>query len=253
MKPSTQALLLAVVFSSFGCSWVKEDTARIVPASIQDKRTKEQAKLQEKTRRGMTGNPVSYDLKGRTYFVLPTSKGFVSEGLASWYGPGFHGHETANGEIYDMHGLSAAHKTLPIPCKVRVTNLGNGKQIDLRINDRGPYYHDREIDLSLGAAKALDMDKLGTAKVKVEAIDNNEEPDRYYVQVSAYRKTDRAMAIAEAFRKRLERDRIAALLVEGREYYTLEVGPMASIEEISAVKDKLGRFGIKELFYTHIN
>lgn len=237
-----------------GCSALKENSAEsIIKPKKADAINNDLKTPQARSKRSITGNPVSYELKGKTYYVLPTSKGYVSEGIASWYGPGFHGHETANGEIFDMNELSAAHKTLPIPCKVRVTNLLNGKRIDLRINDRGPYYHDREIDLSLAAAKALDIDKTGTSQVKIEAIDNDDEPNEYFLQVSAYRKTERAKAIAESFKKRLEKDSIPALLVEGHEYYTLKAGPLLSMQDISIIKQKLNYLGIKELFYAHIN
>ena len=89
-------------------------------------------------------------------------------GEASWYGPGFHGHETANGETFDQKGMTAAHPSLPMGTKAEVTNLENGKKVEVTINDRGPYAKDRAIDLSSGAAKKLDMKKDGTAQVKIE-------------------------------------------------------------------------------------
>ncbi|MCM2679080.1 septal ring lytic transglycosylase RlpA family protein [Echinimonas agarilytica] len=98
------------------------------------------------------------------------AKGFTEVGHASWYGKKFHGHKTSNGEIYDMYAMSAAHKNLPIPTYVKVTRIDNGKQVIVRVNDRGPFHQGRVIDLSYAAAHKLDMLKSGTSKVKLEAI-----------------------------------------------------------------------------------
>ncbi|MBX9405343.1 septal ring lytic transglycosylase RlpA family protein [Pseudomonas baetica] len=112
-----------------------------------------------------------YTVLGKTYFPLQESKSYVASGTASWYGTKFHGQNTANGEVYDLYGMSAAHKTLPLPSYVRVTNLDNNKSVILRVNDRGPFYSDRIIDLSYAAAKKLGYAESGTARVKVEGID----------------------------------------------------------------------------------
>ena len=112
-----------------------------------------------------------YTVLGKTYFPLQESKTYVASGTASWYGTKFHGQNTANGEVYDLYGMSAAHKTLPLPSYVRVTNLDNNKAVILRVNDRGPFYSDRIIDLSYAAAKKLGYAETGTARVKVEGID----------------------------------------------------------------------------------
>ena len=116
-----------------------------------------------------TGNP--YRIDGRWYTPMPYVKSYDETGVASWYGKDFHGNHTANGEIYDMHALSAAHKTLPLPTLVRVTNLHNGKSVIVRVNDRGPFVKDRLIDLSYAAAKALDYDRNGTTHVRVQTLD----------------------------------------------------------------------------------
>lgn len=112
-----------------------------------------------------------YTVLGKTYFPLQESKTYVASGTASWYGTKFHGQNTANGEVYDLYGMSAAHKTLPLPSYVRVTNLDNNRSVILRVNDRGPFYSDRIIDLSYAAAKKLGYAEIGTARVKVEGID----------------------------------------------------------------------------------
>ena len=112
-----------------------------------------------------------YTVLGKTYFPIQESKSYVASGTASWYGTKFHGQNTANGEVYDLYGMSAAHKTLPLPSYVRVTNLDNNRTVILRVNDRGPFYSDRIIDLSYAAAKKLGYAETGTARVKVEGID----------------------------------------------------------------------------------
>ena len=121
----------------------------------------------ELTSRG--GNASSYVVNGVRYFTLKDRAGFSQSGIASWYGTKFHGRLTSNGERYDMYKMTAAHKTLPIPTYVRVTNLENNKSIMVRINDRGPFIDNRIIDLSYVAAIKLDMTKKGTARVRVEA------------------------------------------------------------------------------------
>ncbi|NJL08989.1 MAG: septal ring lytic transglycosylase RlpA family protein [Methylacidiphilales bacterium] len=115
-----------------------------------------------------TGKP--YTIAGKTYVPLEKPQGFREEGVASWYGDDFHGRLTANGEVYDMHSISAAHPTLPIPSFARVTNLANRRSIVVRINDRGPFHGNRVIDLSVKTAQALDFHRNGVAKVRVEYV-----------------------------------------------------------------------------------
>ena len=120
-----------------------------------------------------------YMVAGRTY-VPREARDYREEGLASWYGDKFHGRRTANGEVFDMDSLSAAHPTLPIPSYVRVTNLDNRRSVVVRVNDRGPYHGDRVIDVSIGAARALGFHHRGTARVRVEyvgraALDGSDE------------------------------------------------------------------------------
>ena len=122
-------------------------------------------------RRSRNGNPPFYDVMGKRYFVLSSSSGYVERGVASWYGPGFHKVRTSTGEPYDMYGMTAAHKTLPLPAYVRVTNLQNGRSIVVRVNDRGPFVGNRIIDLSYTAASKLDMLRNGTAMVEVRSIE----------------------------------------------------------------------------------
>ncbi len=136
------------------------------------------------------GNKSPYTVFGKTYEVMPTSLGYRQQGVASWYGNKFHGRNTSNGEAYSMYEMTAAHKTLPIPCYVRVTNVENGRSVIVRVNDRGPFHGDRIIDLSYVAAKKLGYSDRGTAKVIVEAIDplkyqkNSVEQPHIYSQPS---------------------------------------------------------------------
>ena len=121
--------------------------------------------------RSRYGNPAFYEVFGKRYYVLSSSVAYVERGVASWYGPGFHQVLTSTREPYDMYAMTAAHKTLPLPAYVRVTNLQNGRSVVVRVNDRGPFVGNRIIDLSYSAAAKLDMLKNGTAMVEVRAID----------------------------------------------------------------------------------
>lgn len=116
------------------------------------------------------GNPPSYSVFGETYYVLESARGYRDTGIASWYGEKFHGRRTSSGEPYDMYAMTAAHKTLPLPTFVRVTNLNNERQIVVKVNDRGPFHDDRIIDLSYTAARKLGIIRNGSAPVRVEAI-----------------------------------------------------------------------------------
>jgi rare lipoprotein A len=120
--------------------------------------------------RTRAGNPPVYEVFGETYYVQDSSEDYRERGIASWYGEDFHGRPTANGEEYDMHALTAAHKTLPIPTWVEVTNLNNGRRVIVKVNDRGPFVGGRIIDLSYAAAETLGMVRAGTARVEVRAL-----------------------------------------------------------------------------------
>ncbi len=120
--------------------------------------------------RSSRGNPPVYEVMGQRYYVLDSSAGYREQGMASWYGSDFHGRPTSSGEPYDMHGMTAAHRTLPIPTWVEVTNLRNGRSVIVRINDRGPFVDGRIIDMSYAGAEALGMVRAGTAPVEVRAL-----------------------------------------------------------------------------------
>jgi rare lipoprotein A len=130
------------------------------------------------------GNKSPYKVWGKSYYVMDSAEGYVAEGTASWYGQKFHGHKTSNGETYDMYSFSAAHKSLPLPTFLKVTNLDNQRSVIVRVNDRGPFHGDRLIDLSYAAAARLGYHKKGLARVRVEAI-TPKPGERYSASASA--------------------------------------------------------------------
>lgn len=125
------------------------------------------------------GGNKDYQVRGINYSVLNSAQGFEQTGIASWYGNKFHGHLTSNGEVYDMYAMSAAHKNLPLPSYLKVTNLTNNKSVVVRVNDRGPFHEGRIIDLSYSAAYKLGMLKAGTAKVKITAITEFDDTEKF--------------------------------------------------------------------------
>ncbi|MFZ5763319.1 MAG: septal ring lytic transglycosylase RlpA family protein [Thermodesulfobacteriota bacterium] len=161
-----------------------------------------------------------YEIDGKAYYPIPSAEGYEETGIASWYGYPFHGRKTSNGETYDMHELTAAHKILPMHTPLLVKNLDNGRELTVRVNDRGPFVKDRIIDLSFRAATELDVVRTGTARVRITALGeavktveggvtttrfvetrNFQEGD-FYVQVGAFKVT----ANAERLRDRLLRE-----------------------------------------------
>ena len=126
--------------------------------------------------RSRYGNPSSYVVFGKRYHTLASSHGFSQRGIASWYGEKFHGRRTSSGEAYNMYAMTAAHTQLPLPTYVQVTNLKNGRQVVVRVNDRGPFHQNRVIDLSYSAAAKLGIIKEGTGLVEVRALD----PSNYH-------------------------------------------------------------------------
>lgn len=154
------------------------------------------------------GNMPSYTVNGQTYHILPTAKDYNETGKASWYGQKFHGHLTSNGEYYDMYGLSAAHRYLPLPTYVKVTNLNNGRHIIVRVNDRGPFHPDRIIDLSYAAAYRLDMLHSGTAPVQVEALYVPSplvaDDSQVFIQVAALQDEQRVVDVKTSLQQKYE-------------------------------------------------
>ena len=195
--------------------------------------------------RARYGNPPFYDVAGRRYVVLQSAVGFVEQGVASWYGPDFHGGRTATGETYDMHAMTGAHPTLPLPTWVRVTNLENGRSVVVRLNDRGPFARDRIIDLSRAAAEALDMVRAGTARVEVRSLATGDPtpagaPAAYYAQAGAFTSRDNAEALAG----RLRDAGIEGVTVsesqagEGR-VFRVRAGPAASLPDFDRLVERM--------------
>jgi rare lipoprotein A len=169
MRSIGLALFLAVVMAGTGALLASCATPEQPLKPATEKRPVYVPK-QPKSKAPGTATQKSYKVMGRWYHPVSQAAGFAQKGKASWYGKKFHGRKTANGERYDMYGLSAAHKTLPLGTYVRVDNLDNGRKLDVRLNDRGPFVQGRIIDLSYGAAKKLGVLGPGTANVKVTAL-----------------------------------------------------------------------------------
>jgi rare lipoprotein A len=165
-RPSGRHLILAAALAALltGCA------ASTPPRQPAAKKHPVYTPSKPQTQARKPATQKSYKVMGKWYHPVAQADGFTQTGKASWYGKKFHGRKTANGERYDMYGLSAAHKTLPLGTWVRVNNRDNGRTLDVRINDRGPFVHGRIIDLSYGAAKKLGVVGPGTANVKVTAL-----------------------------------------------------------------------------------
>jgi len=211
--------------------------------------------------RTSAGNRSPYTVNGRTYQIMPTEAGYRERGFASWYGEKFHGHDTSNGEVYDMFQLSAAHKSMPIPGFLRVTNLENNKSIVVRVNDRGPFHSDRIIDLSYAAAHMLDFANKGTAMVEVEAImptiASNRAPTStrtvattastnaagdQYLQVGAFSDLRAAEQLSARLRNMTSRPVfIRSVETNGAQQtmHRVRVGPIPDAEELARITDSV--------------
>ncbi len=226
------------------------------------------------------GNPDSYEVFGKRYHVMASADGYRERGVASWYGTKFHGRRTSSGEPYDMHAFTAAHKTLPLPTWVEVTNLRNRRSILVRVNDRGPFVANRVIDLSYAAAQELDIVSDGTGLVEIRAItfDGAATGDTMTAAVPsaapaeslppeeaapvrpAGQTGDAPVLYAQvgAFSQRENAERMHARLLasdvpdafifedmtEERRLYRVRVGPILSVEAYDATVVRLGSLGI---------
>jgi len=217
--------------------------------------------------RSKRGNPPFYEVYGVRYSVMQSSAGYREKGVASWYGKKFHGRDTSSGERYNMYAMTAAHKTLPLPTNVRVTNLETGKSIIVRVNDRGPFVKNRIIDLSYSAAHALDVVANGTAMVEVVALNgSNNNPSTaqsasktgsyannasdMYLQVGAFGDLGNAQKLAD----QLTRNGIANVQVresngESPTLYRVRVGPVSSVGEYDRLAQQVERLQVAK---THL-
>lgn len=185
-----------------------------------------------------------YTIKGKTYYPITDATGFRETGIASWYGKDFHGKQTANGERYNMYGMTAAHKILPFETKVKVTNLDNGQSIVVRINDRGPFVTNRVIDLTKTGADKIGMIGPGTARVRVEAIGSvrGQQPDGdikgdYYIQIGAFQEVRNADRLIS----RMKNQGFKARKVKLNELWRVQVGPYSSVNSAQNAGRSLSR------------
>jgi rare lipoprotein A len=227
--------------------------------------------------RSRSGNPPFYEVFGQRYYVLSSSVGYVERGVASWYGPGFHKVRTSVGEPYDMYAMTAAHKTLPLPAYVRVTNLRNGRSVVVRVNDRGPFVDNRIIDLSYSAALKLDVVRNGTAFVEVRSIDPSQPTEPVaaapltvvpvapatpvappltpppaanaplFVQAGAFSDPENAKRLAA----KLGSGGYGSIFVRddeiaGRRMYRVRIGPIQNVAEFDRVIAALKRDGVRD-------
>ncbi len=209
-----------------------------------------------------------YIVFGETYYPLREAKDYRERGIASWYGKKFHGKRTSSGEPYDMYAMTAAHRTLPLPSYVRVRNLGNDHAVIVRVNDRGPFLHNRVIDLSYAAALKLGIVGTGTGVVEVEALAvetngavtaSSKEIDsdsgspnpvkfpRLYMQVGAFKSWENAVTL----RSRLSEARFGPVFIQSEvrqdvRFYRVRVGPIASVADSDALIERALRYGLTD-------
>ncbi|MFQ5468768.1 MAG: septal ring lytic transglycosylase RlpA family protein [Gammaproteobacteria bacterium] len=212
------------------------------------------------------GNPKHYRVGRKNYYVLESNKGYRERGIASWYGTKFHGRRTSSGEPYDMFAMTAAHKTLPLPTYASVTNIRNGKSVIVKINDRGPFKHNRLIDLSYAAAAKLGITDTGTGLVEITAIDaekyrntlnrpiikkkmhDSDSLDaNIYLQVGAFSERNNAEKLLWRLRKKaLKNSKIVATHTDNKPVYRVQIGPMKNAKHADQIAAKLAKLGIKD-------
>ncbi len=213
--------------------------------------------------RTRAGNPGSYEVLGKRYVTLKDSKGFRQRGVASWYGTKFHGRKTANGETYNMYAMTAAHKTLPIPSYVRVTNLNNQRSVIVRINDRGPFHGNRIIDLSYAAASKLGITRSGTGYVEIEALEpgqtaeknikrtvaqKNASSSSFYLQLGAFKEKFNAQQLQRKVAQ-VAAGQTSLKIVRNQngQVYKVLLGPLQSESRAQKISEKLLALGIKDM------
>ena len=217
------------------------------------------------------GNHSPYYVLGGTYHVMDSNQNFEQEGIASWYGTKFHGALTSTREAYDMYGMTAAHKTLPLPSYVQVTNLENQKQIIVKVNDRGPFVGDRIIDLSYAAAHKIDMHKQGTAKVHIKVLppflskptlQAPQQNSRYvrneydfpkdktnYLQIGVFSIEETAKALQLSLVSHINNN---ILIINeqntGTTLYKVRIGPIKNFDELESIQEVLIKRNLPHYF-----
>lgn len=259
---------LLIPFSLTGCSGLFNDAESPSDDNIRITRFEQKSDC---------GNQPSYTLHGKTYHVLASEKGYQKNGIASWYGAEYQGSETASCETFDMYALTAAHRTLPLPSHVKVTNQKNGKSVIVRVNDRGPFDSTNEIELSFAAANAIGMVKSKTAPVTVTAITpdqlkdnitpppkksstrdskdstmmnyakapNMQSKDIYYIVAGTFgnkgEALDRFVRISAIGISKAE---MATAFGQEREVFMVRIGPLHNQDQIDNIKDRLSGDGL---------
>lgn len=204
------------------------------------------------------GNHDEPDEIARQENLLPRIARYIKQGIASWYGPGFHGKKTANGEIFDMYAMTAAHKTLPIPSYAQVTNLENHRSVIVRINDRGPFVGNRELDLSYAAAKNLDLQQDGTGAVEIKVISPSQalpqlqqiaatQEQDVYLQVGSFGSVKKAMRLKnEIAASHLPEPDIRSSTYKKHTLYKVQLGPINSTATANQLNEQLAKIGITD-------
>ena len=217
-----------------------------------------------------TGNPESYVVFGQRYFVDFDAKEFSQQGVASWYGTKFHGRKTSSGEKYDMYQMTAAHKTLPLPSYVKVTNLHNDKQVIVKVNDRGPFVDGRIIDLSYAAAQKLDIISNGTAEVEIKTViensavieRNNHQPhsssttistaspsSAYYVQLGAFSQRIHAEQLVQQLTSQaITPVSITSINESSKNLFRVRVGPFTDKQQMHTMDTRLSELGYDQSY-----
>ena len=249
---TSRILLTAMLLG--GCSASQWDNP---PATASSQMSEQNAAVDlPKSKRG---NPPFYEVYGVRYTVMDSSAGYRERGVASWYGKKFHGRDTSSGERYNMYAMTAAHKTLPLPTNVRVTNLETGKSIIVRVNDRGPFVKNRLIDLSYAAALELDVVQNGTAMVEVVALTGNSSvastankatysprtSEEMYLQVGAFGDVNNARQLADKLtRNGIANVKVYASSSTSPKLYRVRVGPVHSVSEYDRLAQQVERLQI---------
>ena len=259
MEGPQRLALLPIVLALSACTMIGS-TGTVIPPAPAPSSIRDVVPTPEDPSAG--GNMAEYEQSGRTYRVLDWSYGYDERGIASWYGTKFHGRRTSSGEPYDMYAMTAAHKTLPIPVFVEVTNLDNHRKIIVRVNDRGPFVDGRIIDLSYVAAKKLGIDGGGTGRVEIRTIDPRKKrvfakskppgrtpiansPGQLYLQVGAF--TDQGNAtqlLSRLVAATSENVLINRKSTDNEDVYRVRIGPLNSESEADLLSQRLGPLGI---------
>ena len=257
-------LILLSCFLLFSCGRIDKVVSPVAVDSAPKKKIDVETipnAIPKKEPKSRYGNPKSYVVFGKRYYVMDSGKGYIEKGIASWYGTKFHGRRTSSGETYDMYAMTAAHKSLPLPTYVKVTNLSNDKFIVVKVNDRGPFHENRIIDLSYTAAIKLDIIQKGTGLVEVKAIDPEEPKEdnlvkddkistqdtSFYIQVGTFSKLESAKILKQklgSFGDNLIK--ISNVIVSGNTLYRVRIGPFTDTKLSDSIVSKLSDFDIFE-------